>query len=283
MPNKNKAVFVTSHLSRQMIALIKQMMRERFDITVAAPKNENFQYLPGRQFIRLYRVFGRLFGFWRIRNFKGAVVAFDGAAQRFVSGKRRAVVFDDYLGLDLSIWNPNAISGNRQTMLLAAYNIPPAAKMILALEPSDKDVRALLLAIKGLGRSDIIIGLYGQMTKLAARRISRKIAGSHQIIYLGKEQDLPTLMRASFAVISLSPKNSFFKAAALAMGRTTAFAPCDIKPNITIKNNLAETLEKILDLPLRAREEFEAENIRRAGNYDLMKTIGKLKAKIQNA
>jgi hypothetical protein len=259
------------------------MMREGFEITIAAPMNENFQYLPVRRFIRLYKVFGRLFGFGRIRHFDGVVVAFDKAAERMVSGEKRAIVFADYFGLDLSVWNPSAISGNRQTMLLSAYNIPAASKMILVLEPSDKDVRALLAAIRGLKQNDLIIGLYGRMTKIAARRISRRIADSnHQIIYLGREQDLPTLMRASFAIISLSARNSFFKAAALAMGRTTAFPPCDIKPNIVIKNNLVEVLEKIMDIPVRVRQEFEAGNIKRAANYDLSKVVSKLKAKIQN-
>ena len=281
--NNNKVIFVASEATRQFIALAKQMIRDGFDVTIAAPKNENFRYLPNRQFIRLYKIGGMLFGIGIFRRFDGVIVAFDKAAEKLAKGKKRVVPFNDDIGIDLSVWNPDAISGNRQTMLLNAYNIPPHSKMILALEPTDKDVKALILAIQGMERRDFIIGLYGRMSKMTARKVSRKIADSHQIIYLGNEQDLPTLMRASFAIMSMSAKTSFYKVGALAMGRTTIFPMGDIKPNIVIKNgNPADALIKALDLPLKARDEFEDGNIRRAQNYDLAKTTAKLKAKIQN-
>lgn len=276
--NKEKILFVTSHLSRQLIALMKYMIRDGLDITIAAPKNENFQYLPNKQFIRLSKLGGILFGNKATRHFDGAIVTFDKAAERMMGAHDNIANFSSMdIGLDLNIWNPKATSGNRQTMLLSKYNIPATSKMLLAVLVTDKDVRDLNLAIQNLDRHDFIIGLYGKMTKGMAHKISRKIANSRQIIYLGNEQDLPTLIRASFAVISLSGKDSFYKIASMAMGRATAWPTGNMKPNIIIRNNLAETLEKILSLPVGTREGFELDNVKRATHYDLSKTALKIK------
>jgi hypothetical protein len=257
------------------------MGRDGFDIFIGAPENENLQYFSDRRFIRLRRIGRRLFGAGRVRNFPGKIVCFDESAAAFAKKARlAAAVFLDNVGIDLSVWNPGAISGNRQTMLLAQYNIQPHQKMLLTMDFSEKDIRCLIQAIQELGRDDYIIALYGKVTRRTARRISRRIENIPEIIYLGNEQDLPSLMRASFAVISLSDKSSFYKIAACAMGRVTAWRQGDVKPNVPLKNGVAGALEKILGAPARVREKFEDENIRRARNYGFEKNMAKLKGMI---
>ena len=277
MPD-NRILFIASHLSRRIITLAKRMRRDGYDIYIAAPANENLQYLSKGRFIGLGKFFGRLFGRGRVRHWGGKIVCFGARAENFAKGMNAPIAFTGDIGIDLSVWNPKATSGNRQTMLMNKYNIPPHSKMILVVEPSEKDIKALIPAMQGLSQ-DFILALYGKMNRRAAKRVSRRIK-SMQIAYLGNEADLPSLMRASFAVLSLSPENSFFKIAALAMGRVSAFPPCGIKPNIVIKNNLPSVLEQILTMPIKTREAFEAENLRRANAYDVEKSIAKLKKQL---
>lgn len=278
----NNILFLTSYLSRQLISFAKQSAREGFDVFVAAPIGKNIKYLPDNRFIRIRRLGGRIFGAKKIRNFDGPAICFDACAERFAKRHRiPALGFLDNVGIDLTVWSPDAISGNRQTMLLEQYNIAPHQKMILVMDPTDRDIRSLVLAIQGLERHDFILGIYGKTTRKTARRMSKRIKNIPQIIYLGNEQDLPSLMRASFAIIYLSDRKSFYKLAAIAMGRTTAFGAGDPKPNIAIKNNLPDVLHKILTMPAKVREKFESENIKRAKNYALEKNIKALKNMIK--
>ncbi|MDR3208502.1 MAG: hypothetical protein LBT45_01490 [Rickettsiales bacterium] len=278
----NNLLFLTSHLSRQLIAFSKQMTRGGCDVFIGAPANENLQYFSARHFIRLRKIGRCLLGAKKIKNFQGKIVCFDGPAAAFAKkARRQAAEFLENIGIDLSVWNPKAISGNRQTMLLAQYNIQPHQKMLLAMDFPEKDIKSLIQTIQELGRDDYIIALYGKITHRTARRISRKIENVPQIIYVGKEQDLPSLMRASFAIISLSNKSSFYKIAANAMGRMTAWRQSDIKPNILLKNGVSDVLQKILETPSKQREKFENENIRRAQNYSFEKNMNKLKAMIR--
>jgi hypothetical protein len=257
------------------------MSREGFDIFIGAPSNENLQYFSARRFVRLRKIGRRLLGARKVRNFPGQIVCFDESAAAFAKKARlRAASFFDNVGIDLAVWNPGAISGNRQTMLLAQYNIQPHQKMLLTMDFSEKDIKCLIQAIQDLGRDDYIIALYGKIARRSARRISRKIERIPEIMYLGNEQDLPSLMRASFAIISLSEKSSFYKIAACAMGRMTAWKQGDVKPSIPLKNGVAEALEKILRAPARVREKFEGENIRRAENYSFEKNMAKLRGMI---
>jgi hypothetical protein len=260
-----------------MVTLVKRMQREGYEAYVAAPANEDTQYLPQNQFVELNKFLGRLRGRGKLKYFDGRIVCLDKAAESFAKGlKAPSVSFFDDIGIDLSVWSPKAISGNRLTMLMAKYHIPPQSKMILVIEPTEKDIRSLVLAMEGLERHDFILALYGKLTKNVAKRVAKRIE-SLKIAYLGDETDLPSLMRASFAVLSLAPENSFSKIAALAMGRVAAFPACGIKPNIVIKNNLSSVLEQVLTMPAKTRDACEAENLKRVGAYDLDKNITKLK------
>jgi hypothetical protein len=254
------------------------MRRMGFSAFIAAPKNDNSQYLPDGHFVRLRSFGDRLFGANKLRGFDGKTVALD--KQTAALAKKAglpAIKFYDRIGIDLSVWNPKAISGKRQTMLMALYNIPPASRLVLVIEPSEKDVRHLIQWVEKSNQNNFIIALYGKMTKRTAKRINRRLDGINGIIYLGNEQDLPTLMRASFAVMSMSARNDFYKIAALAMGRPAAFPAGEIKPNIPVRGNPAAALEKILDMTAKSREMLEAENIVRAREYSLEKNIDKLK------
>jgi hypothetical protein len=277
--SEKKLLFITGYLSRQLITLQKQMSRLGYNVFVAAPKNKNLMYLQASRYVRLRAIGGLVVGASRIRNFDGKMICFDRQSERFAKrAKIGAARFPDAIGIDLSVWNPDAISGNRQTMLLSQYNIAPHQKLLLVMDPNEKNMKQLIPAVQALDRDDFIIALYGDLSKRAARRISRKISRVPRIVYLGVEQDLPSLMRSSFAVVSLSEKNSFYKIAAIAMGRATAWKNCGIKPNIAIRNSLASALEKILGMPAKTRADFEKKNLALARTFGLDKNIAKIKS-----
>jgi hypothetical protein len=281
MQNK-KLLFLTSYLSRPLITLARKMGRDGFDVFIAAPANGNLQYFGTDRFIRLIKI-RRLFGVNKIRGFDGAVIAFDGCAAALARrAGTRAGRFSGNIGIDLSIWNPGAISGNRQTMMLNRYNVQPHQKMILATDPSEKDVRALILAIQGSEHRDFIIALYGGTSRRVARRIGRRLRDAPQIIYLGAEQDLPTLMRASFAVINLSPHHLFYKIASLATGRAGAWrAGSAVQPNVLIRDGFVDAIDSLLSMTAKTREKFESENLRRAAQFDINKSAEKLKSMLK--
>jgi glycosyltransferase involved in cell wall biosynthesis len=258
------------------------MSRLGYNVFIAAPKNKNLMYLSGNRYVRLRRIGNYIMGARRVRNFDGKTICFDRQSERFARrAKIGAMRFPDPIGIDLAVWNPGAISGNRQTMLLSQYNIAPHQKLLLATDPNEKNIRQLILAIQGLERDDFIIALYGKLSNRAARHISRKISRVPRIVYLGVEQDLPSLMRSSFAVVSLSEKNSFYKIAAIAMGRATAWKSCGVPPNILIKTSLADALEKILNMPAKTRANFEKKNLAAARSFGLEKNIAKIKSMIK--
>ncbi|MDR1027271.1 MAG: hypothetical protein LBL46_02545 [Rickettsiales bacterium] len=273
---KNKMLFITSDLSRQLIILAKKIARSGTPVAIAAPENKNSQFFDGPE-IRLRRAFGHLFGKNKIRGF-GSAIAFDKPAARLA--ERAGIPASGYnggVGIDLSVWNPGAVSGNRQTMLLGKYNIAPHQKMIIATDPDEKSIRALILGLEGSERNDFVIALYGALTKKQARRISRRLEDEPRIIYLGNEPDLPTLMRASFAVMSFSDSAKFYKIAALAMGRMTAWKKSKIAPNVAVKDDFAAAAFALLDMPAKERERFEKENVVRAAQFDMDKIVAKLK------
>jgi len=111
VPDK-RILFITSLLSRRIIALAKRMQRDGYGIYVAAPANENLQYLPQNQFVRLRKFFGRLSGQSRVKNFNGRIICFDKGAEKFAKNLgQHAVSFFDDIGIDLSVWSPKATSG----------------------------------------------------------------------------------------------------------------------------------------------------------------------------
>lgn len=273
---KKEMLFITSYLSRQLIILAKKFARDGVKIVIAAPENDSAQYFDG-EFVRLTHLFGRLFGAKKIRG-RGPAVCFDKPAARFAERAGiRAAGFPGSVGIDLSVWNPEAVSGNRQTMLLSKYNIAPHQKMILATEPNEKDIRSLILGLQGSERDDFVIALYGALTKRQARRISARLEFEPRVIYLGREQDLPTLMRASFAIMSFADGKRFYKIAALAMGRMAAWRKSGIAPNVAVKDDFAAAAFDLLDMPARERERFEKENVGRAKEFDMDKVVAKLK------
>ena len=275
MPNNNLLLFA-SHLSRGLVPLANRLSHNGLNVTVAAPQNDNSEFLRTK-FIKLRKIGSRLIGAKELKNFDGVIIALDDITQKFSKKhKIKSVKWTDQIGVDLSVWNPAKTSGNRQTMLLSRYNILPHQKMLFVPGITERDVNALILAIQGLNRDDFVLALYGKMPYLSRLRIYKRIKSIPQIIYIGDNQDLPTTMRASFAIISLSPNDDFYKIAGMAMGRTTAFVAGNIKPNILIKD-LQETIKTIIDLPTKKREQYEYDNVINAQNCNLEKNIEKIK------
>jgi len=271
--NNSKILFLAGYLSRRLIVLARQMTRGGTPVFIAAPKNKNLKYLPENQYVRIRRIGRRLLGARKIREFGGPVVYFDLESERMVFRENiTAAGFKGLIGIDLNVWHPMAVSGNRQTTLLTQYNIAPHHKMLLATDPGERSARDLVLAIKGLDRNDYIIALYGKIGK----RVARRLAQTGKVIFLGAEQDLPSLIRSAFAVISLSAEPSFYKIAAVAMGRVTAWQKSNINPNVLIKDDLTDAIEQILDMPLKQRAAFEKENLALAKSFDIEKNIAKI-------
>jgi hypothetical protein len=246
-------------------------------VTIAGPVNDNVQYITDGYFIQLGKFFGRLFGVKKLSGFKYAVVFDDASLKIAKRANLKKIQFREKVGVDLSIWSPKAISGNRQTMILSEYNILPHQKLILVVEPTEKDIAGLVQATTVMNKDDYIIAIYGNFKSRAAKRANRKIKGHPHIMYIGRTNDLPSLMRASFAVISFSEKDDFYKRAAIAMGRTTAWRGQGPKPNIVINSGDYEgALKKILGLGRDTRERFEEDNLLRAGDFGCDEQIEKI-------
>ncbi|MDR2770023.1 MAG: hypothetical protein LBB08_01075 [Rickettsiales bacterium] len=270
---KEQTLLLASYLSRQLTTLQKRLAREGCRAAIAAPGSENAQYAQG-PLLRLHKIFGRLTGVGKIRGFSH-IIAFDQVAENFA---KRAHVpyfrFTGDIGIDLSVWNPSAVSGNRQIQLLSEYNIAPHQRMILAFGVDERNIKALMTAVEDLG-DDFIIALYGEFKRGRARRINRRIEENHKIVYLGATADLPSLLRASYAAISLSEADSFFKTAAAAMGRTTSWRGAGPKPSVPM-NTVGGALAKLLDMGVAQKEEMEEENVRRAQARSMEKSAAKI-------
>jgi len=275
----NNIIFVSSYLSRQMIKLAKKMSGEGYAVQIAAPENENMKYAPPLRMIKLRKFWKFLFGLKKVAKIKGKIVALDALADNALAQRKiKHLFFDSPLGIDLSTWNPAKASGNKQTNLLAEYGVHPHHKMLLVLSPDERDIRRLILAIQGSERNDFVLGIYGTYSPSASIRISRRIRQEPRIVYLGTEQDLPNLLRASFAVISLSDEPSFYKLSALAMGRPAAWNGSGIKSNMEITGDLAETIHNLLDLTEHQRGKYELANLKAVQFFDINQNISELKS-----
>ena len=268
MPTITNLLFITENITREIIQLTKILDKRGVKVTIAGPINDNVQYITDGYFIQLGKLFGRLFGAKKLSSFKYAVVFDDASLKMANRANLKKIQFREKVGVDLSIWSPKAISGNRQTMILSEYNILPHQKLILVVGPTEKDIAGLVQATTAINKDDYIIAIYGNMKSRAAIRASRRIRRHPHIMYIGRTNDLPSIMRASFVVISFSEKDDFHKMAAIAMGRTTAWRGQGPKPNILIASgDYAYTLKKILSLGRDTRERFEEENLARAGDF----------------
>jgi len=277
VPTTINLLFITENISREIIQLAKLLDKRGVRVTIAGLKNENIQYITDEHFIRLHKMFGRLLGVGKLSGFKYAV-PFDEASTNIARrANLKKIPFKDKVGIDLSIWSPKAISGNRQTMILQEYNILPHQRLILVVGATEKDISGLVQATTTLDKKDYIIAIYGTLKNRAAIRASRKIRRHSNIMYIGRTNDLPTIMRASFAIVSFSEKDEFHKTAAIAMGRTTAWRGMGARPNIEIDGgDYAATLKKILSITMDARERFEDENLARAVNFGCGRQIEKI-------
>jgi len=268
VPTTTKVLFITENISREIIQFAKVLDKCGARVTIAGPENENAQYITNGYFIPLRKIFGRLFGAKKLLGFKHAVVFDDASVKLAKRANLKKIQFREKVGVDLSIWSPKAISGNRQTMILSEYNILPHQKLILVVGPTEKDIAGLVQATTAINKDDYIVAIYGNLKSRAAVRASRKIRGHPHVMYIGRTNDLPSIMRASFAVLSFSENDDFHKTAAIAMGRTTAWRGQGPKPNIFIAGgDYSDTLKKILSLGKEARERFEEENLARAPSF----------------
>lgn len=179
-------------------------------------------------------------------------------------------------GLNLDIFNPSGVPARRQTDILEKYNIPHDKRMIVCASPAVASLPHIIAAVKNMTRQDFIVAMLGNTSRSAARKMLRDVAGSApgKILFIGEETDIPSLLKAAFATISIT--NHEHLAASIAMGTPTIAANTEFAPelaaNFKIKPNhpaeLTRAINSVLDLTqaragaiCKANAKYAAENL----------------------
>ncbi|MDR1360869.1 MAG: hypothetical protein LBJ18_00985 [Rickettsiales bacterium] len=274
-----KLLFITSNATRGLYLFGRQLQKLGFEITIAAPAGSQHFWLWG-DFIPLRKVFKFLFS---TRKFKVAtgtkIFALDNAAARFAT--RAKLKFSEAelnFGLDPVVWNPNAATIAAQQRILKEFGIAPHQKLISVISPLGASLDELISAVISLPRNDFVIALTGSAAPRRAKKILKKIADSgaaDRIICTGDIRDMPSFLRASFAIFSLGEHQEQLLKSAVSMGRPTVWAEndYDIKPNIILKDDLIKTLNTALDLPGDKLEAFQKANLSAAKGFSIEKTV----------
>ncbi len=284
--NNEYILIVTSELSRGLISLTRELEKRKLKLAVAAPRSGNEIYLMTEKFIRLphLRIFGKTFLFKSselkhfISNKNPIIHCVDGNA--FKLNLPNQIYFEPSFGLDLKIWNPGSVSALRQTQFLTEYNIAPHQKLISVISPLGEGLSEILNALKQIDRDDFIIALTGRTGR--THKIMKQIVQSgvsDKIILAGQVSDMPTLLRASFANLSLTNHSDRMLKFAAAMGRPTIWnkSETEIKPNINLGNlsadAIARALSNALDMDFDKRSAAEKSNIAIAKKFSIENSV----------
>jgi hypothetical protein len=186
-------------------------------------------------------------------------------------------------GLDLLLFSPNSIAGTRIAQFLSEYNIAPHQKMITVISPMGAGLNTLLLALKHMDDPDLVIALYGFASAKRANKVISQIKASGQefrIVYIKHDADLPTVMRSSYATISMGMHDRDLLMAATAMGRTTIWPDNEsgIRANVRLPDNpAADDIRKALicalSMSMQERAATEKKNLTAAKKFSIENTI----------
>lgn len=282
----NNILIITSDLSRGLISLSRELTKRGFCTTIAAPKSKNEIYLLNENIIHLtsIKIFGKiiLFKTKKLKHFieqtNPIIHCIDNPASRL--DFPRKINFTPNIGLDLKIWNPTSVSALRQTQFLAEYNIAHHQKLISIISPLGYGLGQLLDAVKSMNRDDFIIALIGRARNF--RKMIKQIAQNgvdNKIVLVGDVSDMPTLLRAGFANVSLGNQTDRTLQFALAMGRPCVWdkSNTDIKPNINLATldsaAIAKSLNSVLDMNAEKRIAAEKSNITAAKKFSIENSI----------
>ena len=275
------------------MSLATCMQRRGIPVFVASPAGwgeSSRLRIPHFRIGRL-RIFGRTFLFSSddfragVRSENPRVYAIDRAAARLARARKLDIANGDVeFGIDLSVFNPQSVSTLRQTRFLSEFNIAPHQKLVTVVSPPGLNLDALIRAMKIVDSSDLVVAIFGISDKSVAARLVGKIekSGRH-IICTSPDSDAATVLRSSYAVLSLGAADPALMMAALAVGRPAIWSEneCGINPNIALESaaspeSIAAALDVALALNASEREKIGRRNTAAASEFDVDSAIRKL-------
>lgn len=288
-------LFITSKLSRGLVTLAAALQKRGIEAVIASPAGHG----------EAERLRTRHIGIFRIRMFRKIFLIPSVGLREFISrarprvhvadhpalglAKRMKLDFNDSpleFGVDLSVFNPGSVAPTLQSRFLSEFNIAPHQKLVTVISPLGWGLGALLRALPLVPSEDIVIALYGSADRIRAAGIIRQIARAqqkHRITFIGPDTDMATILRSSYAVMSLARHDPSLLKSAIATGRPAIWPDNEfgVNPNIMLDDaNLAESiagaLNMISSLSVSERSRIEKLNIAAAQKFDIEKTTKQL-------
>jgi len=291
--NQRPYLFITSKLSRGLVTLATSMQKQGIPVFVASPAGhaETMRLRIKHLRIRRLKIFRKVFLF-STESFRAMVRA--EAPRVYVTDQpaldlacARKLPFSDSVpefGVDLAVFNPESVATLLQSRFLSEFNIAPHQKLVTVISPPGLNLDTLVRAMKIVDSKDLVVALFGVNTRSAAARLSARIekSGCH-IVCPGPDYDAATVLRSSYAAISLGNADPALMMSAIAVGRPGIWADGahGIDPNISLGSAtsadiIADALIRCLDLSPSAREKIERQNVAAAKKFDIEKTIKNL-------
>ncbi|MCL2338572.1 MAG: hypothetical protein FWC51_01290 [Proteobacteria bacterium] len=293
--NNQSYLFITSKISRGLAALAVALQKTGVTATIASSAPDGITRTLRVPHIRMGRIklFRKRFliptaAFRDFLKSDGLrVFALDAPAASLAAKMKIPAVTDPIdFGLDLTLFSPKSVSAARLQRFLTEYNIAPYQKMIVVIGKMGAGIATLLAAMKQVADPDLVIAIYGFAKRQNARKIIKQIKESGQefrTIYIPENADLPTMLRSSYAAISIATPDRDMMMAAVAMGRPTIWGKNAFKIDATIgirddsnPDDVARAISDALALGNTALAEIEKKNIAAAKTFSIENTIRKL-------
>jgi len=179
--------------------------------------------------------------------------------------------------IDLSVFNPGSVASTLQARFLSELNIAPHQKLVTVISPLGLGLDVLLKALAMTPSEELVIALYGSAGRMRAQKIIRKVARTeqkHRVTFIGMDEDLATILRSSYAIMSLGGFDQSLLMSATAMGRPTIWQDdsCAI-PNIKLMNSnspavISAALDRVLYLTAADRTRIEKGNVAAAKHFN---------------
>ncbi|MCL1902404.1 MAG: hypothetical protein FWG18_02115 [Alphaproteobacteria bacterium] len=293
MSSRSKSfLFITYRVTRGLAALGAALQKSGHNVAIASASPIGITRTLRVPHIRIRRLklFGRRFLIPSdpLRNFlksqTPAIFAVDDAAN-LLCRRMKLETCDKPIefGLDLNLFSPKCVSVSRIAAFLQEYNIAPHQKMITVISPLGRGIDTLLAAMRLISDPSLVVAFYGFAKPAKAKKIISKIQESGQVwrtVYIGEDADLPTVMRSSFATISCAEHDRDMLMAAVALARPTIWPNNihGINANISLLDDataedIADALNHALSLSQSKREAIEKENVIRAKEFAIEKSI----------
>ncbi|MCL2369211.1 MAG: hypothetical protein FWC83_00880 [Alphaproteobacteria bacterium] len=283
-------LFITSELSRSVVALATAMQKDNINVAIASPATDSEISKLRIKHIKIKK--SGLFGKTKlhtgtefndfIRTDAPDVYVLDLPSINLATKQKIDIVGHVPMpGIDLSVYSPASVAPLLQNRILDELNIAPHQRLITVISPLGFNLDILIGALDLLQNKDVAIALYGDAKHLSKQKLVRMIEKSgHHITYIGADKDIASTLRSSYAVLGLGNMDPVLLMAAVAMGRPTVWPnnEYNIHPNASLGNmfssqSLAAALGEILGLSETARTKIERENIATAQNFDVQKVI----------